>query len=520
MTPEERLVQVKHIVVLMMENRSFDHMLGYLSLPATPNRMEEVRGLRAPDRDVNPAPDGGERAIFPFDTKNADFQREGEALEKRLDPSHSIDSVKRQIGKAMDGFVLDYVETRRPEDWKDEGGFPPRLWGAPMGYYTGKDVPVYDHLARNYCICDAWHSSIPGDTWPNRSYSIAGRDGDSVWEQSGLFQRLKERLSVLAEVERLPIFDLEAFTQLLDPDDWRWYSHDPSILRAVDPAYRDFDDLKLDNFSWFKRKRWAPAKILLEDVLEIVAEDSFLDDVANGELRKVSWIDPNFFDLPVLDTNSNDDHPPSDILAGQQLVFDVYHALRNSRNWEDTVLVVTYDEHGGFYDHVRPPDVTDAPPHETLGVRVPALVAGPRVRKHVCHEAPGGEAWDHTALIRSILMAFHPDPEQAIQTMGGRVAGRTAHLGMMLEDAPRGDLPAGNPGDGDIDDLEERLSDWRDEVREARFPDHGGPGAAPDAAGRKVVTTEFQQDYIKFSRAMREAGLAAEPTAEQVARGE
>ena len=84
----------------------------------------------------------------------------------------------------------------------------------------------------------------------------------------------------------------------------------------------------------------------------IVTHDSFLDDAAKGELRDVSWIDPNFIDLSVLDPNSNDDHPPSDVKAGQALVLELYEALANSPNWEDTVLVIVYDEHGGFYDHV------------------------------------------------------------------------------------------------------------------------------------------------------------------------
>jgi phospholipase C len=76
---------------------------------------------------------------------------------------------------------------------------------------------------------------------------------------------------------------------------------------------------------------------------------------ANERLRHVSWIDPNFVDLNVLDPNSNDDHAPSDIRAGEAFVVEIYDALRNSAEWEDTMLVVGYDEHGGFYDHVAPP---------------------------------------------------------------------------------------------------------------------------------------------------------------------
>jgi phospholipase C len=504
MTAEERLAKVRHIVVVMMENRSFDHMLGYLSLPDTPNRIDEVRGLRGPDQDVNVDAEGGEHPIHAFDTQDHKVQRRGEPLDKMLDPDHSPAGVKKQIGERMDGFVREYVESRAKRGYED---FPRELWGVPMGYYTAKDVPVYDHLAHNYCLCDAWHASIPGDTWPNRCYSIAGRQGDSVWKQSNLFRRLAEKSSLIAKLRSVPVYDLEAFTRWLQPEQWRWYSHDPSTLRAVDPEYRRFSDLKLDNFTWFNRRRWAPTKILQEDVLHIVAADSFLDDAAKGELREVSWIDPNFFDVNVLDPHSNDDHPPSDILAGQQFVLDVYETLRRSPNWGDTVLVITYDEHGRFYDHVRPPAATDDPRHETLGVRVPALVVGPRVTRGVHHEAPGDEAWEHTALIRSILLRFHPDPERALAEMGDRVAERTAHIGLMLEDEPRTDLPPEATDPRERPEPEERLREWRAEAREARLPSGESASVAPDGAGQPVVTTEWQQEYLKFATAMREAGM-------------
>ncbi len=250
-----------------------------------------------------------------------------------------------------------------------------------------------------------------------------------------------------------------------------------------------------------------------EGVFDIVAPDSFLDDAVNGQLRKVSWIDPNFVDLKVLDPHSNDDHPPSDILAGQQLVFDVYDALIKSPDWEDTVLVVTYDEHGGFYDHVFPPAVSDSSGYGTLGVRVPALIVGPRVRQFVCHEAFGDEAgaeegaeeeaWDHTALTRSILkVCLGDEAQEAIDAMGGRVKDRRAHLGLMLHDEPRADLPR------EASDTALRLRQWRDEAREARIPaDRGRRSVAPDGAGHPFVLSEFQEEFTSFAAAMRDAGL-------------
>ncbi|MEA2376142.1 MAG: phospholipase [Thermoleophilaceae bacterium] len=491
MTDEERLNQIEHIVVLMMENRSFDHMLGYL----TQARMPDVRGLDGTN--VNLDAEGGKHRSHVFHARGNKVRR-GEALEKNLDPNHSPKSVKEQLRGTNGGFVKDYVATRAPSD---DGEFPRDLWNVPMGYYEGRDLVTYDHLARNYCVCDAWHASIPGDTWPNRVFAVAGRKAEPVWKQSDLFKRLTS-FPGLKKLRNIPLYDVPAFTHQLDDGDWRWYSHDPATLRAVDGAYRDLHDLKQDNFAWFDRKLINRRTLWLEErALDIVENDSFLDDAVNGQLRKVSWIDPNFVDLHVLDPNSNDDHPPSDILAGQQFVFDVYEALRKSPGWDDTVLVITYDEHGGFYDHVSPPRVNDGSGYGTLGVRVPALIVGPRVRKGVYHEAPGDEAWDHTALIRSILLAFAADPDAAIKNMGGRVARRKAHLGMMLEDKPRKDLPK------EAGRAETRLRKWRQTARAAREASaRAKPSKALDGAGRPLVLTDFQDEWAAFASAMRKVG--------------
>ncbi len=199
MTADERLRQIEHIVVLMMENRSFDHMLGYL----TRDDMPDVRGLTRSKVNFDEA--GSEHRVHPFDASATDVQRRGEALQKRLDPSHSRDSVARQIGTNMDGFVMDYVATRKTADGDPDTDFPRDLWDVPMGYYTGKDLPTYDHLAHTYCVCDAWHSSVPGDTWPNRLYAVAGREQPQVWKDSELFRLLTTKGSPLAKLRSLPI---------------------------------------------------------------------------------------------------------------------------------------------------------------------------------------------------------------------------------------------------------------------------------------------------------------------------
>jgi phospholipase C len=158
--------------------------------------------------------------------------------------------------------------------------------------------------------------------------------------------------------------------------------------------------------------------------------------------------------------------------------------------------VVTYDEHGGFFDHVPPPAVDDGSGYPTYGVRVPALVVGPRVRKGVCHEL-----FDHTALIKTILTRFAERPEEAIAAMGPRVQ-RSQHLGVLLEDEPRTDL-------ADHGHLHEQLESWRAEGRTRRrlSGPGGAPSLAPDGAGQQRELNDFQLQFRMFAVAMREKGL-------------
>jgi phospholipase C len=487
----DRLRQIKHIVVVMMENRSFDHMLGYLSLPGSDGTVPnaEVNGLSGPEVNFNMGPDGTTKvAITPFDADGHDVQRKGEALTKSLDPDHSPHGVAIQLGDKhgedypMDGFVRAFVASRKPEDHIDEG-----LWIVPMGYYTAKDLPTYDFLARHFCICDNWHAAIPGDTWPNRLYSLAATNAESAHED--FFERIKERLGG-TPLGNAPIFDVQAFTHHLEDPQWRWYSHDPATLRAADGYYRDLrNGLMRDNFGYFDRKKVS----FLTQAAEapIVGHDSFLDDAAKGQLRDVSWIDPNFIDLRILDPSSNDDHPPTDIRAGQAFILEIYDALVRSPQWDDTVLVVVYDEHGGFYDHVSPPPIDDGSGYPSLGVRVPAIIVGPRVGKAVCHET-----LDHTVLIKTILTRFAPQPEQSIEAMGPRVQA-AHHLGIVLEDVPRSDIPA-------HDEVRTALDIWRAKARADRRADPSqAPSPAPDGAGRPLVLHDFQEEFGRFSLAMR-----------------
>ncbi|HYM44931.1 MAG TPA: alkaline phosphatase family protein [Solirubrobacteraceae bacterium] len=382
------LSRIEHVVVLMMENRSFDHMLGYLGLPGGLPGLDGVQSARAN------AYDGQD-----FHVKHL----VGPDGLSQIDPYHGGSDVDQQLAGENGGFVANYAKKHPPDP------------GVIMGYFDGGDLPAYDHLARQYCVCDKWFSSTPGATWPNRLYAITGRCANT-----------REDLSP-------PLYFLPSAMRYLNDGDWRWYSNDPGSLRLVDQRFRLGHR---DNFAYFDR-RAVDAIVELGEDLIVNPKAGFLDDAANGNLPKVSWIDPNYNDLSILGQPSNDDHPPSDVRAGQALVWSVYRALAGGPQsaWEKTLLIVTYDEHGGFYDHVVPPEdaAGDTPEFRRYGVRVPALVVSPWIEPGtVCHTI-----FDHTSILKTILLRFCRDGKGTIPDMGPRVSGANDLSALLAASAAR-----------------------------------------------------------------------------------
>jgi phospholipase C len=341
------LEKIDHIVVLMLENRSFDHMLGYLSLEGGRGDVDGLREEFANDNDG---------CSYPV--------RHLETTAIPDDPDHSARSVDLQVGGgAMDGFVASFACTLHQRGIQN--GDPGRV----MGYYNAADVPVYDHIARHFAVCDRWFSSVPGATWPNRLYAISGRAAHS---RDDLPHNLP------------PMYNQPSFVRHLDAHGvtWRWYSFEVGTLRLADARYALGHH---DRFAFFSRENlnW---KAELEVRIDTQTA-SFLEDAARGTLPSVSWIDPNFSNFNPIGFQPNDDHAPADIKDGQELVLAVYHALAAGPQWDKTMLVIFYDEHGGFY-----------------GVRVPALIVSPWIE-------PGSVSttvFDHTSIIKTILLRFAP----------------------------------------------------------------------------------------------------------------
>jgi phospholipase C len=429
----EALDGIEHIVVVMLENRSFDHMLGYLALESG---GPHVDGLR---REMANEHAGRSYRVFRLDET---------AFSKAQDPCHSGACVDRQLAGGNGGFAHDYIETRASPAAADPV--------VVMGYYDGQQLPVYDYLARRFCVCDRWFCSVKGATFPNRLYAVAGRSAGSRDNASP------------------PVYHLPSFVRKLDAAgaSWRWYTHE--LFATIWSVDRDYLPRSLDNVRPFS----SP-----------FSSEDFFSAAKSGSLPDVSWIDPNFVDVGGA-AGSNDDHPPSDVRAGQELVLRVLNALARGPGWERTLLVITYDEHGGFFDHVPPPEAEDDDPRpefHSYGPRVPAIVVSPRVRPGVSHEL-----FDHTSIIKTCLARFCRNESGLVPDMGARVNAAN-HLGLLLAQ----DVRVDRPGTDALDGLAAELRRWRaDSLQEEIAVQRHALPPDPEAL------TDFQEDYIASREAV------------------
>jgi phospholipase C len=384
------LDKIDHIVVLMLENRSFDHMLGYLSLTGGRAGVDGLQPGMANDHEGTTYP------VHHLGTTAVDF-----------DPDHSASATDQQIaGGTMGGFVASAAAALAARGIED--GDP----SVVMGYNDESDVPVFDRLAAEFAVCDRWFSSVPGATLPNRLYALTGGAAGSRDDRP---------------THVPPLYHQSSFVRHLDAHDvaWRWYSFDPGTLRLADLHYR----LGHHHRFGYVSKTGLPWRSAL-DITCNPKLPSFLEDAASGTLPSVAWIDPAFTNFNPLGFPVNDDHPPADIRDGQDLVLAVYDALASGPQWERSLLLVVYDEHGGFYDHVPPPAAADDEP-ETFGrygVRVPAIVVSPWVEPATVT----GTLFDHTSIVKTVLLRFCPES----LAMGAPGGGMTHALGLGGPRAP------------------------------------------------------------------------------------
>jgi phospholipase C len=339
---------IKHVVVLMLENRSFDHILG------------DCAKVKA---QAGGAPSG----VNTYDGRSFS-QAPGAARSLAKDPNHNTKDVLVQLGGKAGipengGFVLDYARTY--------GHLADAELMEVMKYHAEGSLPAFHMLAANFMVCARWHASVPGPTWVNRLFALSGTSLGRVrmpngimnlnlhwYDQSTVFDRLNEK-----------------------GRSWKVY----------------FGDTPL---SFLFVHQWSPENAARHHHMQ-----AFYQDAAGPEEKfpDFALIEPAY-----MQPGANDGHPPHDILDCDALVGKVYNAVRgNDALWQSTLLLVLFDEHGGFYDRVSPPAAVPPDHHDDeysfdrLGPRVPAILVSPHVGNGL-----DITLFDHTSLLRYLQVKW------------------------------------------------------------------------------------------------------------------
>lgn len=392
---------IKTIVLLVMENRSFDHFMGLMK-----KINPEIDGLTGTE----------DNPITPGDPKAPRIKVSDMAEFVDPDPGHEFEQIAEQIygsmervnltTATMDGFVAQ-AESVMP-------GLSKRVMSA----FRPEVVPVTTALAMNFAVFDRWFSSVPSSTQPNR-----------------LFVHSTTSNGLLSNNEVILLKGMPQRTIYEDVDDAGlsfgvYYQQIPATL-----FFRNMRKLKyVKNFNTY---------------------DRFKSDAKSGKLPNLVVVEQRYFD--VAGTPANDDHPTHDISQGQKLIKEVYETLRVSPQWNQILFLITYDEHGGFYDHVPPPahgvpspdGVKGPAPHyfnfNRLGVRVPTIAVSPWIEKGTVEHRPQGPTltseYEHSSIAATVRTLFSlPQPHLTAREAW---AGNFAHI--ISRTTPRTDTPVTLP---------------------------------------------------------------------------
>jgi phospholipase C len=371
---------IEHVVLLMLENRSFDQVLGCFQ-------------SKYPDLD------GVDPTRFNVDSAGSKYyQNSGATKQTDPDPRHELEHVQTQLKDNNSGFVQDYEKYAGADSEQRQ---------QVMSFYdrdVGKDLlPALHKLANDFTICDRWFSSLPGPTWPNRFFALSGTcsgkvdmpDGISHPDLAGFFNQTQDTIfdRLDAAKKRYTIY---------------YYDFPCSLVLAHQRQRRQLDHYR--NIDFFFNQ-------------DVSDESTFPDFV---------FIEPKYSGV-----DQNDDHPPHNVVKGEKLIADVYNAIRsNDALWSSTLLIVAFDEHGGFYDHVEPPPAVPPRPFQPgdqytfdrYGVRVPALLISPWVEARVEHTL-----FDHTSVLKYVVEKWGLKGD-----LGARTAGANS-IGVALRDSFRQD---------------------------------------------------------------------------------
>jgi phospholipase C len=412
------LGQIKHVVVVMFENRSLDNLCGWLYSAGPPPSVFLPPGSPATFDGLNTGifnPSnkdyftGGAPAVPVYITQGTTT-----TTVPNPDPEETFANVSQQIcgpggytsgpPHPMQGFVVNYDDATSPGDAAQ----------IMQAYSTGQ-VPVLSQLARNFAVSDAWFASVPSQTWPNRAFAHAGTSNGRVnngeppdplqWNVPTIFNvltRCNTSWAVYSDTILTPSLTRTMFPQL-------WDLH-------FAPQFRGFPDFE-----------------------EACAKDA---------LPAYSFIEPSFLLDP------NDAHPPHDVEAAEQFLNRIWTAVSKSPGWNETLLVITFDEHGGCHDHVLPPAGAVAPDaasspgddgfaFDRFGIRVPTILVSPYIQAGTVFRSNTAVPYDHTSILATLRDWLSIPAADMLSSK--RIAAAPTLDQVLTLPKPRSDLPDISP---------------------------------------------------------------------------
>jgi phospholipase C len=423
------LASVNSVVVLMLENRSFDHMLGYLYPGNVSPSGQPFDGLAGTES--NPGSNGQPVTVFPIEptTPNAYYMPgadPGEGYMATNDQLYrSIDAPASGLTAPGQGFVKDYAYTlawqsKEPASWPIVTG---TVEGDIMGCFTPAALPVLSALAAGYAVCDQWFASVPTETMPNRAFAAAATSQGHMDDKTHTFTSP----TIFGQLDAAGL-------------GWAVYGYDAQPLTKL--TFTQISTASASHFGLFT---------------------DFQAAAAAGTLPQYTFLEPSW------GSAGNSQHPNYDVALGEQLIHDVYEALRGGPGWSQTLLVITYDEHGGLFDHVPPPWGAVAPDSsagefgfgfDRFGPRVPTVLVSPLIEAGTVFRVPaGGTPLDHTSILKTVEQRWN------LAALTARDAAAPGFGDVLTLSTPRTDdvlagvtvpvSPAASPSVGTISHLEQ-----------------------------------------------------------------
>lgn len=428
LTPATGLMRINHIVVLMLENRSFDHMLGFLYAGQSNKSPlgQPYEGLTGAESNLDS--NGSSVTVFQIPGNDPYLY-----YYPKSDPGEGFNNTNAQLfgtstppagAQATNGgFITNYGVTLKYQQSDTSGHWnilPGTVETDIMGVYTPDELPVLSALARGYAVCDFWFGSVPTETLPNRAFALMATS------QGHLDDTVR-------------VYTAPSIFSLMDANHCTWAVYGYNQLPLTQHTVADITKAPAACFGKFQ---------------------DFKNAVQTGALANFVFLEPSW------DSQGNSQHPNYDVAAGESLINQVYTTLFGSSVWNQTLLIITYDEHGGCFDHVPPP--SNATPPDSLagesgfqfnrfGPRVPTVLVSPWIEAGTVYRVPQTGSgtptpFDHTSVLKTVEKRFGLPPLTKRDAAAPDVGGVLTLTTVRTDNPLAGVSPPVNGNPGQIDD--------------------------------------------------------------------